>query len=67
MLRHRAGPAELILYADTQRIGGGRLAVRNECHVRRALEAAQPGEDFVGVGMCREHFKVGAEKPWRFA
>src|SRR5689334_8313187 len=52
------GPAELALDAPAERVGGRRLAMDDEDHPRRVLEAAEPAQDLPGVGMGREHGEI---------
>ena len=58
LLRHLAGPAELVLDAPAQAIGGGWLAMDDVGHARRRLEALQPAQDLAGIGMGGEHGEV---------
>ena len=52
------GQPELLLDAPAQRVGRGRLAVGDERHPWRRLEAFQPAQDFVGVGVGGQHVEI---------
>ncbi len=57
-LRDNAVPPELVLDPQAQGVRRMGLTVHDERLLRRPAEARQPAQDFVGVGVGRQHLQV---------
>src|SRR3954447_13001941 len=58
LLRYDALPAYVVLNPLPHGIGGGRLSVRDEDGPRFLLEPGKPAQEFVLVGVGRQHAEV---------